>query len=158
VEVRSYDPPEASAYRLVVSATGDPTVDAVVTADALAGGALVNRADSAPERHRERPAAGTILLPAVHRSGPVTVAVSTDGRSPALARWLRDRIAGALADVDVVTLATLMEEVRGWPTAGREPGSTVDWDAALDAVAPLVAAGRITEARELLAARTGRQV
>jgi siroheme synthase-like protein len=156
VVVRPYRTPEASSYRLVVSATGDPGVDARVVADARAGGALVNRADSsAGPSGREAPAAGTVDLPAVHRAGPVAVAVSTGGSGPALARWLRDRIAAGLADTDVATLAGLVEGARAQLVGpGREPPA-VDWASALDRVAPLVAAGRIAEARELLARLTG---
>ncbi len=157
VEARAYASPEASDYLLVVSATGDPGVDAEVTADALAGGSLVNRSDSTPGPGRHRAEAGTIQLPAVHRSGPVTVAVSTDGTGPALARWLRDRIARALGDAldgaDATVLARLVEEVRDGLRATGTTGDAAAWDAALDEVAPMVAAGRVTEARDLLTAR-----
>jgi len=155
VEDRPYRPPEASSYRFVVSATGDPDVDARVTADALAGGALVNRADSAPPRDdRPAPAAGTVLLPAVHRDGPVTVAVSTGGSSPALARWLRDRVAASLGP-DLVVLAELVDDARRSLLDSARTGAAVDWSATLDRVAPLVANGQVAEARRLLADLTG---
>ena len=54
-------------------------------ADAEAAGIWVNSADD--------PAHCSFILPAVHRDGAVTVSVSTGGLSPALASWLRDRIA-----------------------------------------------------------------
>ncbi|MGH8919120.1 MAG: precorrin-2 dehydrogenase/sirohydrochlorin ferrochelatase family protein, partial [Actinomycetes bacterium] len=74
IERRAYRAGEAAGYRLVITATGLPEVDAAVAADAGAGGVWVNSADD-PEHC-------TFLLPAVHRDGPVTVAVSTGGASP----------------------------------------------------------------------------
>jgi len=142
LERRSYQPGEAMGYRLVVAATGRPEIDGTVVGDAVAAGVMVNSAD--------RASPGTVQLPAVHRDGRVTVAVSTGGASPALARWLRDRIAGSLPP-GVAEIATLVDEVRtAMRDAGRPTGS-VDWTAILDGqVAPLVAAGRIDEARAVL--------
>ena len=40
----------------------------------------------------------SFFLPSVHRDGPVSVAVSTGGASPALASWLRDRLAAECGD------------------------------------------------------------
>jgi siroheme synthase-like protein len=151
VEVRRYASPEASGFGLVVTATGDPDVDDTVAADALAGGALVNRADPAGRgAGGGAPATGTVLLPAVHRDGPVTVAVSTDGTGPALARWIRDRVAAGLDGTDVAALAGLVGEARAELLAPGRRGTPFDWPDALDRVAPLVAAGRVDEARALL--------
>lgn len=159
LEVRPYAPPEASAYRLAVAATGDPGVDEQVMADALAGGALANRAGTpADGTGRGTTRAGTVLLPAVHRAGAVTVAVSTDGTGPALARWLRDRVAAGLDGADVATLAGLVGAARPGLLAGGGAGGTgggTDWTGVLDRVAPLVADGRTGEARELLARLLG---
>ena len=154
VEQRPYRSPEASTYRIVISASGDPDVDARVADDALAGGALVNRADTSTAADaRAGRAAGNIVLPAVHRVGPVTLAVSTDGSSPALARWLRDRAAASLGP-DIAILAGLVDDARrDLLAAGRTPGS-IDWADVLDKVAPLVAGGSVSEARVLLAGLT----
>jgi siroheme synthase-like protein len=83
-ERRPYRPGEASAYWLVVTATGDPAVDGAVYEDAVAARVWVNSADD-PEHC-------TFTLPAVHRQGPVVVTVSTGGASPALSSWLRDEL------------------------------------------------------------------
>ena len=148
VETRPYRSPEAAGYLLVVSATGDPGVDARVAADAASGGALVNPAD--PPGDGAGRGAGTVLLPAVHRDGPVTVAVSTDGSGPALARWLRDRLAGEFTTARVAVLAGLVDEARGTLVGAGIPASALDWSAALDRIAPLVADDRVDDARRLL--------
>ncbi|MGA2837163.1 MAG: bifunctional precorrin-2 dehydrogenase/sirohydrochlorin ferrochelatase [Acidimicrobiales bacterium] len=146
VLARPYLPPEASDYRLVVSATGDPAVDAQVVADAVAGGALVNRADTDGAGDG---APGAVSFPAVHRDGPVTVAVSTGGSGPGLASWLRDRAAAALGP-DLAVLAGLVDEARAELLARGRAGASVDWGSVLDQVAPLVASGRSDDARVLL--------
>ncbi len=85
VERRPYATGDAARFRLVVTATGLPEVDGAVHGDAETAGVWVNSADDR--------AHSSFILPAVHRDGPVTVAVSTSGLSPALASWLRDRLA-----------------------------------------------------------------
>ena len=85
IERRPYAAGEAGSYRLVVTATGIPAVDGAVFADAEAAGVWVNSADDS--------AHCSFILPAVHRDGAVTIAVSTGGQSPALSSWLRTRLA-----------------------------------------------------------------
>jgi precorrin-2 dehydrogenase / sirohydrochlorin ferrochelatase len=145
VERRRYEAGEASRYDLVATATGVPEVDQVVVSDAVAAGVPVNSAD----RHSP----GSVQLPAVHRDGPVVVAVSTGGASPALARWLRDRIAGSLPP-SLAVVAELLEEARvAVKEAGRSTDS-IDWEAAIaELVVPLVESGRVDEARSELLAR-----
>ena len=70
---------------LVIAATSDRAVNERVHRDAEARGMLCNVADV--------PDLCNFILPAVHREGPIAIAVSTGGASPALAKRLRDRIA-----------------------------------------------------------------
>ena len=142
VERRHYRPGEAGRYRLVITATGVPEVDASVAADAAAAGVWVNSADD--------PAHCTFLLPAVHRDRPVTVAVSTGGASPALATWLRCQIADALGE-GLGLLAEALEEARRKVQASGQPTESLDWHAILDGpLTRLVRDGRLDEARKLL--------
>ena len=83
-----YEAGDLDGVRLVVTATGVEAVDAAVAADARASGIWVNAAD--------QPVDCDFILPAIARQGPVSVAVSTDGTSPALAVRFRDRIATLL--------------------------------------------------------------
>jgi siroheme synthase-like protein len=83
-EERPYQSGDAAGYRLVVAATDDRGVNGDVAADAERHGVWVNSADD-PERC-------TFTLPSVVRRGPLLVSVSTSDRSPAVARWLRERL------------------------------------------------------------------
>ena len=151
VERRPYRDGEAAGYALVVTATGDPGVDDRVVDDARASGVMVNRADGGPPgSDGDGGRDGTVRLPAVLRRGPVTVAVATGGASPALARWLRDRIAASLPD-RLETVTDLLDEARGELRAAGRATDSVDWADLLDrTVLPLVEADRIDEARAAL--------
>jgi siroheme synthase-like protein len=124
---RPFEPADLDGVRLVVTATGSHEVDAAVAAAATAAGLWVNAAD--------RPADCSFILPAIARNGPLTVAVSTGGASPALARRLRDHAATLLTD-EVVALAAELSAARAALRA--EGGSTedVDWSPAIDRVLP----------------------
>jgi precorrin-2 dehydrogenase / sirohydrochlorin ferrochelatase len=139
VHLRPYLPGEAADYRLVVTATGDPAVDAQVYRDADDAGVWVNSADD--------PAHCTVILPAVTRDGPVSVAVSTGGTSPALASWLRRRIAEAIGP-GLGPLAVLLGQARERIHARGASTATVDWVGLLDGPLPdLVRQGKLDEAR-----------
>jgi precorrin-2 dehydrogenase / sirohydrochlorin ferrochelatase len=147
VERRPYARGEAARYRLVVTATGLVEVDRAVAADAERAGVWVNSADDA--------AHCTFILPSVHRDGPVSVAVSTGGASPAMASWLRRRL-GQFLGPNFGELAELLDEARHRLMAEGRPTATVDWAALLDGPLPsLVRDGDIEGARALLAAATG---
>lgn len=146
VQLRPYRAGEAAGYRLVVTATGIAEVDAEVHRDAEEAGVWVNSADD-PERC-------TFVLPAVWRQGPVSVAVSSDGTSPALSGWLRSRLAETLGP-EVATLAELLGEARRAVQAQGRSTEEVDWRGLLDGPLPgLVRQGRLDEARVLLGEAT----
>jgi len=69
---------------LAVAATGELAVDDAVAALARRARVLVNVVD--------RPARCDFILPSVLRRGELQIAVSTGGRSPALAREIRRRL------------------------------------------------------------------
>ncbi len=147
VERRPYRADDVSAFRLVVTATGDPDVDGAVHADAEASGIWVNSADD--------PAHCSFILPAVHRDGAVTVSVSTGGLSPALAAWIRNRIADGWGE-GLGTLAQLLGEARGRLRAAGLPSDSVDWTELLEGPLPaLVQSGDLERARAVVSAATG---
>lgn len=85
---------------LVVAATDDANLNEAVSSAARERGVLVNRADESGAREF-----GSVVVPATVRDGPVVAAVATGARSPALSRYLRERIeetidgAGAMAEM-----------------------------------------------------------
>ncbi len=78
---RDYESGDAKGCTLVVAATSDPGVNDAVGRDAVAHGALCNRAD--------RPEAGDIVFSSVMRRGEIVIGVSTHGVSPTLAAVIR---------------------------------------------------------------------
>jgi siroheme synthase-like protein len=90
---------------LVVAATSTREVNEQVHADAEARTMLCNVVDV--------PALCSFILPAVHRQGPIAVAVSTGGASPALAQRLRDDIA-RLVGREHAELAERLRSLRPW--------------------------------------------
>src|SRR5581483_9675555 len=90
---------------LVAAATARPQVDRQVFADAEARQVLCNVADA--------PELCSLILPAVHRQGPIAVAVSTGGASPALAQRLRDE-AATIVRPEHAALARRLRELRPW--------------------------------------------
>lgn len=123
VERRAYAGGDAARFRLVVTATGLPAVDGAAYEDAEGAGVWVNSADDR--------AHSSFILPAVHRDGAVTVAVSTGGLSPAFASWLRDRLAAECGEHAGVLAALIGEARERLRRAGR-PSDSVDWAALLD--------------------------
>ena len=144
VERRPYRPGEVADYRLAVTATGDAAVDGQVFDDGEAVGVWVNSADD-PEHC-------AFTLPAVVRRGPITVTVSTGGHSPALASWLRSRLAEEVGP-EYEILLQLLAERREALRSGGIATEGLSWQEALDSgMLELVRAGRVAEARERLQA------
>jgi precorrin-2 dehydrogenase/sirohydrochlorin ferrochelatase len=144
VAATDYRPGGVNGYRLVITAAGDPTVNRRVHDDAEAAGIWVNSADD--------PANCTFTLPAVTRRGPLTVAVSTGGRSPALATWLRRRFDADLGP-EYEVLVDLLASERAAIRAGGGSTEGLDWQSALDSgMLDLIRAGQVQEARERLQA------
>jgi precorrin-2 dehydrogenase / sirohydrochlorin ferrochelatase len=141
LERRVYRGREVVGYDFVVAATGDEATDRRVTQEAIEAGLLVNGAPAASIR--------SVHLPALHRQGPVTIAVSTGGQSPGLARWLRKRIAGT-TDRRLAVLATLLADARQAVQSDGRSSADIDWSDAIDRVLPLVEEGRVDEARATL--------
>jgi len=145
---RGWRPEDLDGAAICVAASSDPGERAAIAAAARARGVLVNVMDDVP--------CCDFAAPAVVRRGDLVVAISTGGRSPALARRLREELAdrfgpewadavGVLGKVRAATLPLLpdlAERARRWQAA-------LD----LDELTGLVRAGRAGEAADRLQAR-----
>ena len=97
---REYRTGDLDGAFLVVAATSHRAVNEHVHRDAEARAMLCNVADV--------PDLCNFILPAVHREGPIAIAVSTGGASPALAKRLRTQFASQVGPEH----AELAEELR----------------------------------------------
>ena len=119
IVTRAWETSDLDAVRLVVTATDDPAINAAVSADAQRRGIWVNSADD--------PANCTFTLPAVARAGPVTVAVTTGGASPALASHLRGEVERWLGEIGAADAAATLAAQRNELRARGVPTESVDW-------------------------------
>jgi precorrin-2 dehydrogenase/sirohydrochlorin ferrochelatase len=90
---------------LVVAATDDPDLNRAVDEAASERGLLINRTDQSGGRDVD-----SVVVPATVRDGPVSVAISTGGKSPALSRYLRQQIEAEIEDAGA--MAELTGELR----------------------------------------------
>ena len=103
VNRREYRSGDIEGYRLAVAATGCQEVNAEVYRDGESAGVWVNSADD--------PDNCSFTLPSKLRRGPLMVTCSTGGHSPALSRWLRQRLEAEIGP-EYETLLCLLSEAR----------------------------------------------
>jgi siroheme synthase-like protein len=133
-----FEPGDLDGVHLAVAATDDADVDQRVFDLAEARGTFVHCPDD--------PARCSAYAMALVRRGPVTVAVTTSGTSPALAAYLKDWLDARLDD-GLGGVAELLADVRrdlhdaGRSTEGREWHVVVD-----DELVATVAEGRSQQA------------
>ncbi len=87
---RNYRPGEIKGYWLVIGATNDRTVNRQIFEEAHREGVLVNVVDDPP--------LCDFYVPSIVRRGDLQVAISTAGRSPALAREIRKMLENMFDD------------------------------------------------------------
>ena len=108
LERREYRPSDVDGAFLVLAATSDTASNRAVFADAEAATTFCNVVDV--------PSLCSFVLPAIARHGPIAIAISTAGASPALAKRMRDEI-GAEFGEPYARLALLLNDVRDWAKA-----------------------------------------
>ena len=107
-ERREYATADLDGSFLVIAATDDSEVNIAVHEDADARAMLVNVVDVPPLCN--------FILPAIVRSGPLAIAISTAGASPALAKRMKREIAEQFGE-HYARLAVLLNDARGWAKA-----------------------------------------
>lgn len=105
-ERREYGGPgDLQGVFIVIAATDDTEVNVRIFDDAEERAMLVNVVDVPPLCN--------FILPAIVRSGPLAIAISTAGASPALAKRMKAEIADLYGE-DHARLAVILNGVRGW--------------------------------------------
>lgn len=102
---RDYEPGDLEGCLIAIAATDDTDVNIKVFNDAEQKAMLVNVVDVPPLCN--------FILPAIVRTGPLAVAISTAGASPALAKRMKREIAETFGE-PYADLAILLNDVRGW--------------------------------------------
>ena len=142
VRLRSYRRSDLRGVAIVFAATDDRNVNAAVAADSRRRRIWVNAADD--------PDHCDFILPSVLRRGSLLVSVTTGGRSPALARIVREELERLLGS-DYALLTDLAGDVRRELRTRGEQATAEAWTTALRGdVRRLVAAGGREEARRCL--------
>ena len=107
-ERRGYTPGDLDGALIAIAATDDTDLNIRVFEDAEARSMLVNVVDVPPLCN--------FILPAIVRSGPLAIAISTAGASPALAKRMKREIGERFGE-PYAQLAVLLNDVRGWAKA-----------------------------------------
>ena len=104
-EQREYDRADLEGTFMVIASTGDTDVNIGIYEDAEKRAMLVNVVDVPPLCN--------FILPAIVRTGPLAIAISTAGASPALAKRIKSEIAEEYGE-PYARLAIMLNDVRGW--------------------------------------------
>jgi precorrin-2 dehydrogenase/sirohydrochlorin ferrochelatase len=105
-EKRSYaGPTDLEGVFMAIASTDDTEVNIRVYDDAEQRAMLVNIVDVPPLCN--------FILPAIVRTGPLAIAISTAGASPALAKRMKREISDLFGE-EYARLAVILNDARGW--------------------------------------------
>ncbi len=107
-ERRPFDAGDLDGCLIAIAATSDTDVNIHVFDEAEKRAMLINVVDVPPLCN--------FILPAIVRTGPLAVAISTAGASPALAKRMKREISDMFGE-PYATLAVLLNDARGWAKA-----------------------------------------
>lgn len=143
---RDYKPEDLNNALLVVAATDDARVNEKVATEARSTGIIVNVVD--------KPDISDFIVPSYFKHGDIIVAVSTSGKSPALARKIRSELERDLK-AEYAQLAVVASEVRSELKQRGITASAEDWQKVLNlnSLVELLRRGKNKEAREIMLTR-----
>jgi precorrin-2 dehydrogenase / sirohydrochlorin ferrochelatase len=121
--LREYQQGDLQGAMIAIAATNDRKTNAAVAAEAHLKSIMLNVVDNAE--------LSDYIVPSCINRGELTIAISTSGKSPALARKLRSRIEKELAD-EYSTLIILVDGVRQELKRRKIRVSSQTWQKALD--------------------------
>jgi precorrin-2 dehydrogenase/sirohydrochlorin ferrochelatase len=104
-ERRDYVPQDLEGTFMVIACTDDTDVNIGIYEDAERRAMLVNVVDVPPLCN--------FILPAIVRTGPLAIAISTAGASPALAKRMKAEVSELFGE-EYAQLAIMLNDVRGW--------------------------------------------
>jgi precorrin-2 dehydrogenase / sirohydrochlorin ferrochelatase len=104
-ERREYRSEDLEGTFIAIASTDDTEVNIRIYEDAERRAMLVNIVDVPPLCN--------FILPAIVRTGPLAIAISTAGASPALAKRIKAEIAEEFGE-PYAKLAVMLNDVRGW--------------------------------------------
>jgi precorrin-2 dehydrogenase/sirohydrochlorin ferrochelatase len=107
-EQRPYRAEDLEGRFLVIAATNHSEVNIGVFDDAERRAMLVNVVDVPPLCN--------FILPAIVRTGPLAIAISTAGASPALAKRMKREVSELFGE-EYARLAVMLNDARGWAKA-----------------------------------------
>ena len=102
---REYEPSDLEGRFMVIAATNDSEVNIGIYNDAEKRAMLANVVDVPPLCN--------FILPAIVRTGPLAIAISTAGASPALAKRMKREISELFGE-EYAQLALILNDARGW--------------------------------------------
>ncbi|MEN9596893.1 MAG: uroporphyrinogen-III C-methyltransferase [Pseudomonadota bacterium] len=144
IHQKDFEPNDLNTFKLVISATDNATTNQFVSECAKAKDIWVNVVDS--------PALCDFIFPAIVDRSPITIAISSGGASPVLARLLRAKIETLIPPTYGI-LGELAEKFRETVKKTVFPASNrrIFWEKILDGrVAELIFSGQIDAAEKEL--------
>jgi siroheme synthase-like protein len=102
---KEYEPSDLEGRFMVIAATNNSEVNIGIYEDAEKRAMLANVVDVPPLCN--------FILPAIVRTGPLAIAISTAGASPALAKRMKREISELFGE-EYAQLALMLNDARGW--------------------------------------------